>query len=149
MDVNTIEEIVKANQDVVVIIDEAYIDFGGVSCLPLVEKYDNLLVVQTFSKSRAMAGSRIGYAIGNEKLIRYLNDAKYSVNSYTMNRPALAIGAESVKDDAYFKEICGKIMATRTRGRRIESTWFRFPKSYSNFIFATHESVPAKEILKS
>ena len=84
METAEVEAIVKANSDVVVIIDEAYIDFGGTTCLPLLEKYDNLLVVRTFSKSRAMAGSRIGYAVGNEKLIRYLNDAKYSVNSYTM-----------------------------------------------------------------
>ena len=103
MGVADIEDIVKAHSDVVVIIDEAYIDFGGTTCLPLLESYDNLLIVRTFSKSRAMAGSRIGYAIGNEKLIRYLNDAKYSVNSYTMNRPALRLGSESVKEDAYFK----------------------------------------------
>ncbi|MDD6811534.1 MAG: histidinol-phosphate transaminase [Lachnospiraceae bacterium] len=149
MDVDTIEEIVKANQDVVVIIDEAYIDFGGVSCLPLIEKYENLLVVQTFSKSRAMAGSRIGYAIGSKRLIDYLNDAKYSVNSYTMNRPALAIGAESVKDDAYFKEICGKIMATRERvAEELKALGFTFPKSYSNFLFVSHKSVPAKEIFE-
>lgn len=149
MDVDTIEEIVKANQDVVVIIDEAYIDFGGVSCLPLIEKYENLLVVQTFSKSRAMAGSRIGYAIGSKRLIDYLNDAKYSVNSYTMNRPALAIGAESVKDDTYFKEICGKIIATRERvAEELKTLGFTFPKSYSNFLFVSHKSVPAKEIFE-
>ena len=104
MGVADIEDIVKAHSDVVVIIDEAYIDFGGTTCLPLLESYDNLLVVRTFSKSRAMAGSRIGYAIGNERLIRYLNDAKYSVNSYTMNRPALRLGAESVKDDQLIKQ---------------------------------------------
>ena len=86
MDVSEIEEIIAANRDVVVIVDEAYIDFGGTSALPLIDKYDNLLIVRTFSKSRAMAGARIGYAMGNERLIRYLNDVKYSVNSYTMNR---------------------------------------------------------------
>lgn len=147
MPVEEIEEIIAANPDVVVIVDEAYIDFGGVSCLPLVEKYDNLLVVQTFSKSRAMAGIRIGYAIGSEKLIRYLNDVKYSVNSYTMNRPALALGAASVQDDAYFKEICGKIIGTRERSAaKLAALGFRFPKSYANFLFVMHESVPAKEI---
>lgn len=147
MPVEEIEEIIAANPDVVVIVDEAYIDFGGVSCLPLVEKYDNLLVVQTFSKSRAMAGIRIGYAIGNEKLIRYLDDVKYSVNSYTMNRPALALGAVCVQDDAYFKEICGKITDTRERSAvELAALGFRFPKSYANFLFVTHESVPAKEI---
>lgn len=147
MPVEEIEEIIAANSDVVVIVDEAYIDFGGISCLPLVEKYENLLVVQTFSKSRAMAGIRIGYAIGSEKLIRYLNDVKYSVNSYTMNRPALALGAASVQDDAYFKEICGKIIDTRERSAaELAALGFRFPKSYANFLFVTHESVPAKEI---
>lgn len=149
MGVDDIEDIVKANSDVVVIIDEAYIDFGGTTCLPLLEKYDNLLVVRTFSKSRAMAGSRIGYAIGNEKLIRYLNDAKYSVNSYTMNRPALRLGAESVKDEAYFQEICGKIITTRERSEKeLAALGFTFPKSYGNFIFAAHEKVSAQEIFE-
>ena len=147
MPVEEIEEIIAANPDVVVIVDEAYIDFGGISCLPLVEKYDNLLVVQTFSKSRAMAGIRIGYAIGSEKLVRYLNDVKYSVNSYTMNRPALVLGAASVQDDAYFKKICGKIIDTRERSSaELAALGFWFPKSYANFLFVTHESVPAKEI---
>lgn len=147
MPVEEIEEIIAANPDVVVIVDEAYIDFGGISCLPLVEKYENLLVVQTFSKSRAMAGIRIGYAIGSEKLIRYLNDVKYSVNSYTMNRPALSLGVASVQDDAYFKKICRKIIDTRERSAaELAALGFRFPKSYANFLFVTHESVPAKEI---
>ncbi|MCM1263902.1 MAG: histidinol-phosphate transaminase [Butyrivibrio sp.] len=147
MSVGDIEEIIKENRDVVVIIDEAYIDFGGISCIDLLPKYDNLLIVQTFSKSRAMAGARIGYAIGNEKLIRYMNDVKYSVNSYTMNRMALAIGAETVKDDAYFKEICGKIIATRERTEKeLRALGFTFPKSYANFIFASHERVAAREI---
>ena len=110
-----VEKIIAANPDVVVIVDEAYVDFGGESALPLLEKYENLLVVQTFSKSRAMAGMRIGFAFGNEKLIGYLKDAKFSFNSYTMNRPSLEMGVEAVKDDAYFKETCRKIMETRER----------------------------------
>ena len=125
-----VEKIVAANQDVVVIVDEAYIDFGGISALPLLKKYENLLVVRTFSKSRAMAGARIGYAVGSAKLISYLNNVKYSVNSYTMNRPSLELGVEAVKDDAYFKEICGRIIATRTRmEERLKSLGFTFPKS--------------------
>lgn len=149
MELSDIEEIVKANSDNVVIIDEAYIDFGGTTCLPLLEKYDNLLVVRTFSKSRAMAGGRIGYAVGNEKLIRYLNDAKYSVNSYTMNRPALRLGAASVKDEAYFQEICGKIVRTRERSEKeLAALGFTFPASYGNFIFASHEKVRAQEIFE-
>ena len=147
MDVSEIEEIVAANRDVVVIVDEAYIDFGGTSCLPLIHKYDNLLVVQTFSKSRAMAGMRIGYAMGNPRLIKYLNDVKYSVNSYTMNYTALQLGVESVRDTAYFNECCGKIVRTRdTAERELTRLGFTFPKSYGNFIFASHCSIPAKEI---
>ncbi len=94
-----VEDIIKNNQDVVVIVDEAYVDFGGETALPLVDKYDNLLVVRTFSKSRSMAGLRIGYAIGNPKLIKYLSDVKYSFNSYTMNMPSIVLGVESIADD--------------------------------------------------
>lgn len=145
--VEMIEDILKVNQDVVVIVDEAYVDFGGVSVLPLIEKYDNLLVVQTFSKSRAMAGMRIGFAMGSEKLIQYLNDAKFSFNSYTMNYPSQVAGVEAVKDDKYFKATVQKIMATRERVKKeLLKLGFSFPDSQTNFIFASHESVPAKEI---
>lgn len=139
VDLAFIEDIVKANPDVIVVVDEAYIDFGGVSALPLIQKYDNLLVVQTFSKSRAMAGIRIGYAFGCEKLIKYLSDVKFSFNSYTMNRPALALGVEAVRDDAYFKEIVGKIVNTREWVKKeLKELGFVFKDSMSNFIFATH-----------
>lgn len=139
VDLAFIEDIVKANPDVIVVVDEAYIDFGGVSALPLIQKYDNLLVVQTFSKSRAMAGIRIGYAFGCEKLIKYLSDVKFSFNSYTMNRPALALGIEAVRDDAYFKEIVGKIVNTREWVKKeLKELGFVFKDSMSNFIFATH-----------
>ena len=145
-----VEEIIQANRDVVVIVDEAYIDFGGVSALPLLEKYDNLLVVQTFSKSRAMAGLRIGFCIGNEKLIQYLNDVKFSFNSYTMNLPAQVLGVEAVKDDAYFKETTGKIVATREWVKEeLTKLGFTFPDSKANFVFASHKSVPAKDIFLS
>lgn len=146
----TVEEIVKANRDVVVIVDEAYVDFGGVSALPLIEKYDNLLVVQTFSKSRAMAGLRIGFCIGNEKLIGYLNDAKFSFNSYTMNLPSQVLGVEAVKDDAYFKATTAKIKATRERVKKeLQELGFTFPDSMTNFIFAGHKEVPAEEIFRA
>ncbi|MBD5505132.1 MAG: histidinol-phosphate transaminase [Lachnospiraceae bacterium] len=149
MDVGQVEEIIEANRDVVVIVDEAYIDFGGTSCLPLIRKYDNLLVVQTFSKSRSMAGMRIGYAMGNPKLIKYLNDVKYSVNSYTLNYTSLQLGVESVKDVAYYRETCEKIMKTRDRAEEeLSKLGFTFPKPYGNFIFASHEKVPAKEIFE-
>lgn len=144
-----IEDVIRHNPDVVVIIDEAYIDFGGRSCLELIDKYDNLLVVQTFSKSRAMAGMRIGYAFGSKKLIGYLQDAKYSFNSYTMNRPSIELGAAALKDDAYFKEVCGKIVATRERIKpQLKALGFEFPDSCSNFVFARHKSVPGKEIFE-
>jgi len=147
--VETLEEIVRANPDVVVIIDEAYIDFGGKSCLSLVEKYDNVLIVQTFSKSRAMAGMRIGFAIGNEKLIRYLNDVKFSFNSYTMSRVSLAVGAKSVEEDAYFKETLEKVIRTRERSKaKLRELGFSFPDSYSNFIFVTHPDKKAVEIFE-
>jgi histidinol-phosphate aminotransferase len=115
-----------------------------------VEKYDNLLVVQTFSKSRAMAGLRIGFAIGNEKLIGYLNDAKFSFNSYTMNMPSQAMGVEAVKDDAYFKATTAKIIETRERAKKeLAELGFSFPDSKTNFIFATHNRVPAEKIFKA
>lgn len=145
--IDTFEEIVKANPDVVVIIDEAYIDFGGKSCLPLVEKYDNVLVVQTFSKSRAMAGMRIGFAIGSEKLIKYLNDVKFSFNSYTMNQTSLVAGVKSIEEDAYFKETVQKVIDTRERTKvKLKELGFTFPDSYSNFIFATHKERSAVDI---
>ncbi len=145
--IDMVEDIVKNNPDVVVIVDEAYIDFGGESALPLIDKYDNLLVVQTFSKSRAMAGMRIGFAFGSKKLIGYLNDAKFSFNSYTMNRPSLEFGAAALSDDAYFKDVCGKIVATREKTKvRLKELGFEFTDSSSNFIFAKHESKPGKEI---
>lgn len=144
-----IEDIIKANLDVVVIVDEAYIDFGGQSCLPLLDKYDNLLVVQTFSKSRSMAGMRIGYAFGSEKLIGYLEDAKFSFNSYTMNRPSQVLGVEAVKDEAYFQETCQKIIATRERVKgQLRELGFTFPESGANFIFAAHKRANGAEIFE-
>ncbi len=145
--VSMIEEIIQANQDVVVIVDEAYVDFGGESCVPLVEKYDNLLVVQTFSKSRSMAGMRIGFAIGSRKLIGFLNDAKFSFNSYTMNATAIAAGVASVEDEAYFQEITGKVIATREWTKKeLARLGFTFTDSKTNFIFAAHESISGQEI---
>ena len=142
-----IEDILKHNQESVVIVDEAYVDFGATSAIALLEKYENLLVVQTFSKSRAMAGMRIGYAMGHPSLIQAMNDVKYSINSYTMNYPALQYGVCAVKDDAYFKECCGKIIATREKvAKELEELGFTCLPSSANFLFASHKSVPAKEI---
>lgn len=143
----TIEDILLHNQDVVVIVDEAYIDFGGKTALELIDRYDNLLVVQTFSKSRSMAGMRIGYAMGNEKLIQYLSDVKYSFNSYTMNETSIVLGTATVKDQAYFEETTAKIIATRERAKeRLAALGFSFMDSKANFLFVTHRTCPAKRL---
>ena len=142
-----IEEIIRRNPDVIVIVDEAYVDFGAKSALPLIDKYDNLLVVQTFSKSRSMAGMRIGFAMGNPVLIKYLNDVKYSFNSYTMDRTALATGVAAVKDREYFDETCKKIIATREWTKdQLKALGFSFEDSMTNFIFAEHKSCQAEEL---
>ena len=150
MPLSEIEDIIAHNRNVIVVVDEAYIDFGGESALPLIEKYDNLLVVQTFSKSRSLAGMRLGFAMGNEKLIRYINDVKYSFNSYTLNQTALSLGVQAIKDREYFEETCAKVIATREWTKcELKKLGFSFGDSMSNFIFATHERVPAKEIFEA
>ena len=145
-----IEEILKANPGSVVIVDEAYIDFGAHSALPLISKYDNLLVVQTFSKSRSMAGMRFGFACGNPVLIKYLNDVKYSFNSYTMNRTSLAAGVAAIGDRDYFEDTCQKIMDTREwTQKELTVLGFTFQDSKANFIFASHKTCPAKQIFEA
>ena len=145
--VGMIEEIVKANPDSVVMIDEAYIDFGGQSCLELINKYENLLVIQTFSKSRSMAGIRIGFAMGNEKLIKYMNDVKFSVNSYTMNHITQLCGAASMKDEQYFKFTVQKIIDQReVTKQELKKLGFEMTDSMSNFLFAKHPKMDAGEI---
>lgn len=147
---SNIEEIIAKNPDVIVIVDEAYVDFGCSSALPLIEKYDNLLVVQTFSKSRALAGIRIGYAFGCEKLIKYLNDVKFSFNSYTMNRLTEVVGCTCLEDKAYFEETVQKVINTRERTKaELKKLGFAFGDSKANFIFATHKTVPAKELFEA
>ena len=145
-----VEEIIAANKNVIVIVDEAYIDFGGESALPLLEKYDNLLVVQTFSKSRSMAGMRIGFAIGSPVLIKYLNDVKYSFNSYTMDRITIQLGVKAVEDRAYFEETKEKIIRTREWTKKeLRRRGFEFGDSRSNFIFARHPKVPAMKLFEA
>ncbi len=145
-----LEEIIAANQDVAVIVDEAYVDFDGRSCVPLIKKYDNLLVVQTFSKSRALAGMRIGYAMGSQKLIQYLNDVKFSFNSYTMNALTIAAGVASLEDEAYFRQNLAKVVATRERAKKeLARLGFVFGDSKTNFIFAAHKTVPAQKIFEA
>ena len=144
-----VEDIIRANPDVIVIVDEAYIDFAGRSALELIDKYENLIVVQTFSKARSMAGMRIGYAISNPVLIKYLNDAKYSFNSYTMNQAALVCGVEAVKDREYFEEGIRKIIETREWAKdRLARIGFICLDSSANFIFAMHPDYDAKELFE-
>ena len=145
-----VRDILDHNRDVIVIVDEAYIDFGGESAISLLHEYKNLIVVRTFSKSRSLAGLRIGYAMGNPKLIKALNDVKYSYNSYTMNYPSIVLGVESIRDDEYFKETVSKIIETREWfEKELTRLGFTYPKSYSNFVFVSHKSVPAKEIFEA
>lgn len=147
--VDMLEDIIRANPDSVVIIDEAYIDFGGESCLSLIDKYENLLVVQTFSKSRSMAGMRIGFAMGSEKLIGYMNDVKFSINSYTMNTVTQLCGAEAVRDKKYFIETVNKIIKTRESSKkRLSELGFTFTDSMSNFIFASPKKKPAQYVFE-
>ncbi|MDE5764520.1 MAG: histidinol-phosphate transaminase [Ruminococcus sp.] len=147
--VEMIEDIVKSNPDSVVIIDEAYIDFAGAekSCLPLIDKYENLLVVQTYSKSRSMAGMRIGFAMGSEKLIKYMNDVKFSVNSYTMNTVTQLCGAESMKDEKYFTETVNRIISTRENAKKcLSELGFTLTDSRSNFLFASPSGKSAEYV---
>lgn len=147
--ISQVEEIIAANPEVVVIIDEAYVDFGGESVLPLIDKYDNLLVVRTYSKSRSMAGMRIGYAMGNLALIQAMKDVKESINSYTMNTESILIGAASLEDEEYFRKNIKKVMDTRAKTKKeLEKIGFDVKESCTNFLFAGHKDVPAKEIFE-
>lgn len=149
-DLDAVEDILKHNQDVIVIVDEAYIDFAGRSAVELIDKYENLIVVQTFSKARSMAGMRIGYAISNPSLIRYLNDVKYSFNSYTMNQTALLCGVEAVRDRAYFEQCVSEIVKTRQWAKEeFKKRGFVFPDSSANFLFVTHPEQDAKTLFEA
>lgn len=157
-DLPEVRDILEHNRNVVVIVDEAYIDFARdeasvnehppkTSALSLIGEFDNLLVVQTFSKSRSMAGMRIGYAVGSGKLIRYLNDAKYSFNSYTMNQAAIAAGCAALEDEAYFTDCTAKIIRTRERIKKeLSLLGFTFQDSAANFLFVTHAGISARKL---
>ena len=145
-----VEDILAHHPDEVVIVDEAYIDFAGRSALELLGRYNNLVVVRTFSKARSMAGMRIGYAVSNPSLIRYLNDVKYSFNSYTMSQVSIACGAESVRDQAYFQKTIQKIVETREWAKEeLQKLGFEFPDSRANFIFARHPRYDAGELFEA
>ncbi len=142
-----LEDILEHNQDCVVIIDEAYVDFGAWSCVPLLEKYENLLIVQTFSKSRSLAGLRIGVALGSETLITTLEAVKNAYNSYTMDSLAIAAGTASVEDDVYFRETCAKVQATRNRSAKtLSNLGCTVYPSDANFLFVTPPKLTAKEL---
>lgn len=142
-----IEQIVKSNPDNVVIIDEAYVDFGGESVIPLIRKYDNLLVTGTFSKSRSLAGGRLGFGIGSKALIGDLNTIKYSTNPYNVNRMTMAAGVGTLLDEDYTRKNCGEIIAVRQwTAEQLKKLGFFLTDSKTNFLFAMHPQADGKEI---
>lgn len=144
-----VEKILDYNQDSVVIIDEAYVDFGGTSSIPLIDKYENLLVTGTFSKSRSLAGLRIGFAIGSKALIDVMEAVKNSYNSYTVDSLSIEMGAASIEDDEYFKLTCKKVIKTRERVTlELKKLGFDVLDSQTNFIFATHNKHNMKSLFE-
>jgi len=142
-----VEFIIKNNPDSVVIVDEAYVDFGGESAIPLLKKYDNLMVVQTFSKSRSMAGMRIGYAFASDAIIQAMNDVKFSINSYTMNYPAVEMGVAAIDDEEYYKATIAKIVKTREKAvKELKKREFTVLDSKTNFLFISHKRVKALKL---
>ena len=147
LSVPQIEEIVRTNPDHVVLIDEAYVDFGAESCLNLVPKYDNLLVVRTYSKSRSMAGARLGFAFAQPELIEDLERMKYSPNPYNLNRLTMAAGEAAVDDDDYYQAKCRDIIITREMAvRDLAGLGFRLTDSKANFLFARHPDMGGKAL---
>ena len=145
-----IEDILDHNRNSIVIVDEAYVDFAGRSAIELIGRYDNLIVTQTFSKSRSMAGMRIGYAVSNPELIRCLNNVKYSFNSYTMSRAALVCGAAAVRDREYFEDNIRRIVRTREHAKEeLGRLGFIMTDSKANFIFARHPRYDAGELFRA
>lgn len=144
---DAVEDLISHNRDSIVIIDEAYADFSGVSCVPLIKKYDNLVITQTFSKSRALAGMRVACAIADPYLIGYLDAVKDSYNSYPMDAVAIRAGTAAMSDREYFEQTCKKIIATRERtAAGLRELGFILPDSSANFLFVTHPKHTAKEI---
>lgn len=144
-----IRTILDANKESIVVIDEAYIDFGGKSAVELLKEYDNLIVVRTFSKSRSLAGLRVGYAISSKEIIKAINDVKYSINSYTLNRPSIELATLAIKSAEYYDEISAKIIDTRDRTKKaLEDIGFTCLDSKANFLFAKHGSIPAVTIFE-
>lgn len=150
LSVDQIEALLKENRDSVVIVDEAYIDFGGTSAVPLINKYDNLVVIQTFSKSRSLAGMRVGLALGRKESISKLQDVKNSFNSYPLDRLAQLVAIASIQDQSYFDQTRKKIMDTRQWTKKeLQTLGFKVLDSYANFIFVTHPSLDAKVLFQN
>ena len=145
-----VEAIVASNPEHVVVVDEAYVDFGADSAVPLLQKYDNLLVVMTYSKSRSMAGARLGFALGQPELIADLNRVKYSFNPYNINRLSMEAGAAAMADKAYFDACCASICRTRawTAGE-LENLGFTVLPSQSNFLFARSDRIGGEELYRT
>ena len=142
-----IEKIIKSNPDSIVVIDEAYVDFGAESCIPLIHKYDNLLVTGTFSKSRSMAGARLGFGVGCASLIQDLNTIKYSTNPYNINRMTMAAGIGALEDKEYFEDNCKYIIQTREyTTNELIKLGFEVLPSGTNFVFAKHPNVSGLKI---
>ncbi|AKN29355.1 histidinol-phosphate aminotransferase [Clostridium carboxidivorans P7] len=147
LDTDSIKRILNYNSNKVVIIDEAYIDFGGNSVVGLIKEYDNLLVIQTLSKSRSLAGIRVGFAMGNKELIQGLNRVKNSFNSYTIDRVAAAAAVAAIKDKEYFTQCVTKVINTRERIiKKLNSLGFNVVPSKANFIFITHKDYAASDL---
>ncbi len=142
-----IEQVIISNPDSVVVVDEAYVDFGSRSCIPLIKKYNNLLVTQTFSKSRSMAGARLGYGVGCKELIADLNAIKYSTNPYNINSLTMAAGIGSVSDNNYFESNCRYICEAREYTKAaLSALGFEMTDSKSNFIFVRHKALSGEYI---
>ena len=149
LSLDKIEQIVKANPDHLVLIDEAYVDFGAESAVALTAKYDNLLVVGTYSKSRSMAGARLGFAFGNRELVADLEKIKFSTNPYNINRLTLLAGKAAVLDNDYYMENCKRIVETRAfTAEALEALGFTVTDSKANFIFAKSDSVSGETLYK-
>lgn len=137
LSVSQVRSILDTNRDNLVILDEAYVDFGGESCLPLIREYDNLLVVQTFSKSRSLAGARLGFGLAQKEIIADLNKIKYSTNPYNINRETLAAGEAALREQSYYDANCKKIMENRDfTAKALEALGFEVLPSKANFLFA-------------
>ena len=147
--VEWIEQLLRQNPDSVVVVDEAYIDFAEASALPLLSKYENLVITRTYSKSRSMAGVRLGYAMASKELIDAMYAVRNSYNSYTLTTLAEEMGAASLEDETYFKDTVAKVVKTRERSKeRFRAMGFTCPDSATNFLFVKHPSVPAKKIFE-